>query len=184
MPRRVGRRPKKAKSTKGPGVTRKASAGKARNMQGIIERLRLERDDARELHAASASVLKIISASRGDLKPVFKAILVSALRICDAKFGHVLLYDGERFDAVHLHDVPESYRAFWRANGPIRPAPTTALGRLKHTKRVVHIPDLKADKAYVKREPLRVITVEQAGARSFLGVPMLNVNTLIGASPD
>jgi GAF domain-containing protein len=82
---------------------------------------------------------------------------------------------------VHLHDVPASYRAFWNANGPIRPAPTTALGRLKHTKQVVHIPDLKDDEAYLKREPLRVVTVEQAGARSFLGAPMLKVKGLIGA---
>jgi hypothetical protein len=28
------------------------------------------------------------------MKPVFEAMLVNALRICDAKFGHILLYDG------------------------------------------------------------------------------------------
>jgi GAF domain-containing protein len=181
MPTRVGRSPKKAKGAKKTGAKRKASASKTRNMQEMMERLRLERDDARESQAASAAVLKIISASRGNLSPVFEAILVSALRICNAKFGHVLLYDGERFDAVHLHDVPQSYRAFWTSNGPIRPAPTTALGRLMRTKRVVHIPDLKADEAYLKREPLRVVTVEQAGARSFLGLPMLKAKDLIGA---
>ena len=46
---------------------------------------------------------------------------------------------------------------------------------------VAHIPDLKADSAYAEREPLRVVTVEQAGARSFLAVPMLKENRLIGA---
>jgi signal transduction histidine kinase len=35
--------------------------------------------------------------------------------------------------------------------------------------------------AYREREPLRVITVEQAGARSFLGVPMLKEDKLVGA---
>ena len=44
-----------------------------------------------------------------------------------------------------------------------------------------HIPDLKADAAYIAREPLRVVTVEQAGARSFVGVPMLKEGKLVGA---
>src|SRR5262249_25103513 len=39
----------------------------------------------------------------------------------------------------------------------------------------------KADVAYGSGDPLRVITVEQAGARSFVGVPMLKENRLIGA---
>jgi PAS domain S-box-containing protein len=108
-------------------------------------------------------------------------MLVNALRICAAKFGHILLYDGERFHATHLHDVPPSYRAFWDQHGPIRPNPKTGLGRLAGTKQVVHIPDLRAESAYREREPLRVVTVEQAGARSFIAVPMLKENELIGA---
>jgi signal transduction histidine kinase len=126
-------------------------------------------------------VLQVISASPGDMKPVFESILSNALRICEAKFGHLLLYDGENFLATHLHDVPPSYREYWERHGPIRPGPNTGLGRLARTKQVAHIPDLKADSAYAEREPLRVVTVEQAGARSFLAVPMLKENRLIGA---
>ena len=66
-------------------------------------------------------------------------------------------------------------------HGPITPSPNTGLGRLARTKQVAHIPDLKADSAYAEREPLRVVTVEQAGARSFLSVPMVKENELIGA---
>ena len=39
----------------------------------------------------------------------------------------------------------------------------------------------RPDSAYAEREPLRVVTVEQAGARSFLAVPMAKENRLIGA---
>ncbi|MBR0719847.1 GAF domain-containing protein [Bradyrhizobium liaoningense] len=152
-----------------------------RRQEQLIERLRRERDGAIALQAASADVLRIVGSSPGDMKPVFEAILVNALRICAAKFGHILLYDGERFHAMHLHDVPPSYRAFWDQHGPIRPNPKTGLGRLAATKQVVHIPDLRADSAYREREPLRVVTVEQAGARSFVAVPMLKENELIGA---
>jgi GAF domain-containing protein len=146
-----------------------------------MDRLRRERDEAVELQAASAEVLEIIGSSAGDMKPVFEAMLGKALRICDAKFGHILLYDGECFHAVHLHDVPPSYRAFWDQHGPIRPDQRTALGQLAGAKQVVHIPDLKADRAYAERQPLRVVTVDEAGARSFLGVPMLKENKLAGA---
>ncbi len=148
----------------------------------LIKRLRRERDQALRLQAASAEVLKVIGSSRdGELTSVFEAMLANALRICEAKFGHILLYDGECFHAAHLHDVPASYRAFWEEHGPIRPNPNTGLGLLVRTKQIAHIPDLKAHSAYAQREPLRIVTVDQAGARSFLSVPMLKENELIGA---
>src|SRR3984893_7578966 len=175
-------RPVKGQRSKKP--TRKASAAHLSTdhpQEQLVERLRREREEGMKLQAASAEVLKIIGSSPRDMKPVFEAMLVNALRICDAKFGHILLYDGERFHATHLHDVPEAYRAFWDKHGPIRPNPNTGLGRIVSTKKVTHIPDLTVDSTYAEREPLRVVTVEQAGARSFIAVPMLKDNGLIGA---
>jgi hypothetical protein len=67
----------------------------------LIKRLRRERDQALRLQAASAEVLKVIGSSRdGELTSVFEAMLANALRICEAKFGHILLYDGECFHEV------------------------------------------------------------------------------------
>ena len=150
----------------------------------LLNDLRQRTDDlseALEQQTATSEVLKIVSSSPGNMKPVFEAMLANALRICDAKFGHILLYDGERYHAAYLHEVPSSYREFWEQHGPIRPGPNTGLARLARTKQVSHIPDLKADATYAEREPLRVVTVEQAGARSLLAVPMLKENDLIGA---
>jgi len=148
-----------------------------------IENARLfnETQEALQRQTATSEVLKVISSSPGDIEPVFESILSNAMRICEAKFGHLLLYDGESFLATHLHDVPPSYREYWEQHGPIRPSQNTGLGRLARTKQVAHIPDLKADSAYAEREPLRVVTVELAGARSFVAVPMLKENKLIGA---
>jgi len=148
-----------------------------------IENTRLlnELRESLQQQTATADVLKIVSASPGDMKPVFEAMLSNAMRLCEAKFGHILLYDGERFHATHLHDVPKAYREFWEKHGPIRPSPNTGLGRIVREKRMFHIPDLKADSAYTARTPLRVVTVEKAGARSFVGVPMLKDGKLIGA---
>jgi two-component system, NtrC family, sensor kinase len=145
-----------------------------------IAQLTRERDEALQRQTATADVLKVISASPGELEPVFEAMLENAMRICEAKFGHLLLYDGESFHAAHLYNVPPSYRAIWE-RGPIRPSPNTGLGRLARTKQVIHIPDIKADLAYVERDSLRVATVELAGARTFLSVPMLKENKLVGA---
>src|SRR6476619_4237663 len=75
----------------------------------LLTELRQRTDDlseSLEQQTATSEVLKVISSSPGDLKPVFDAILSNALRICEAKFGHLLLHDGESFLATHLHDVP------------------------------------------------------------------------------
>ena len=182
--RGAGRGTRKVQGTRKPKANRKTSVVRSaidHPEEGLVQRLRRERDEALELQSASADVLRIIGAFPGDLNPVFEAMLGSALRICDAKFGHILLYDGERFDATHLHNVPPSYRSFWDKHRPIRPNPNTGLGRIVSTKQVVHIPNLLVDSAYAEREPLRVATVEQAGARSFIAVPMLKDSILIGA---
>ncbi len=157
--------------------------GFAMQAEIAMENARLfnETQEALERQTATAEVLSIISSSQRDLEPVFEAMLGNAMRICDAKFGHILLYDGERFHATHLHDVPQAYRAFWDKHGPVHPNPNTGLGRLLRTRQVIHIPDLKLDSLYSEREPLRVVTVDEAGARSFLAVPMLKEAGLIGA---
>jgi PAS domain S-box-containing protein len=182
MARRVRTSGKATKQGRRKSANSRAATTPARKRSAKATDLRKRLAEALQQQAASAEVLKIIGSSGpGDMKPVFEAILVNALHICDAKFGHILLYDGARFDAAYLHDVPPSYRNFWEEHGPIIPDPNTALGRLVRTKQVEHIPDLKADPAYAERQPLRVVTVEQAGARSFLAVPMLKQNTLVGA---
>src|SRR5262249_51837487 len=55
---------------------------------------------------ASSEVLRIISSSPGQLEPVFQVMLESALKICEAKFGPLLMYDGQRFHAAALHNLP------------------------------------------------------------------------------
>src|SRR5215831_10373146 len=57
-----------------------------------IENTRLLNDlsESLEQQTAASQVLQVISSSSGELEPVFQAILASATRTCDAKFG--LLY--------------------------------------------------------------------------------------------
>src|SRR6516225_6781839 len=136
--------------------------------------------EALEQQTATSEVLHAITGSPGDLKPVFEAILTNARRLCEAKFGHLLIYDGERFRVAAVHAAPSILTDFLN-RGPFSAGAATGLGRLASTKRVVHVADLKAEQAYLDRDPLRVATVEGAGARTGLAVPMLKENKLVGA---
>jgi GAF domain-containing protein len=62
-----------------------------------------------------------------------------------------------------------------------RPGPQTPTGRVLANKKVVHIADLRAEKAYADRDPWIVTGVELGRVRTVLIVPMLKENELIGA---
>jgi len=49
------------------------------------------------------------------------------------------------------------------------------------TKRVAHVLDLTTEQAYIERDPGFVAAVELGGVRTYLGVPMLKENEIIGA---
>jgi len=129
---------------------------------------------------ATADVLKVISSSPGELEPVFQAVLENATRICEAKFGILWLREGDAYRLGALHGAPPAFAdARWR-EPVVHPGPQTGLGRIALTKQAVHIADVTADRAYAERDPLRVALVEQAGARTFVMVPMLKENELVG----
>jgi GAF domain-containing protein len=63
----------------------------------------------------------------------------------------------------------------------IYPEPKTPLARIARSRQIVHITDIRTEPAYVERLPTFVGLVDAAGARTFLAVPMLKENELIGA---
>src|SRR5581483_6839130 len=76
-----------------------------------IENVRLlnELRESLEQQTAMSEVLRVISASPGELEPVFDAILANATRICDAKFGMLRRYDGNVFHNIAMRDVPPAF---------------------------------------------------------------------------
>jgi GAF domain-containing protein len=135
---------------------------------------------ALQRQTATSEILGIISASPGKLEPVFDAILERARELCSAKFGHLLLLDGQAWRAAALHNVPPAYAEFWRGAPPAA-LRVTLLSRLLETKRPYQLEDLRLSEAYRMRVPLTVATVELAGARTLLGVPLLKDDQAIGA---
>jgi GAF domain-containing protein len=147
-----------------------------------IENTRLlsELRESLQQQKATADVLKVISASPGELKPVFDTMLANAMRICEAQFGNLFLYDGEGFTPAAWHNVPQGFIDFYGV-GPHRAGPKTGLGRVASKKEIVHIEDITTEQAYVEGDPLRIATVELLKARTYLAVPMLKDEQLVGA---
>jgi signal transduction histidine kinase len=147
-----------------------------------IENARLlnELRESLQQQTATADVLKVISSSPGELKPVFEALLMNAVRICEAKFGTLYLREGDAFRAAALHNAPPAFVEFWR-RGPHRPGPSTVFSRVLRTKQVVHISDITADQAYIERDPLFIAAAELGGFRTVLAVPMLKETDVLGA---
>jgi GAF domain-containing protein len=139
-----------------------------------------ELSESLEQQTATSEVLGVISSSPGELEPVFQAMLANAARLCEANFGILFRYDGLVFRAEAVRDVAPEFADFLQRE-TIRPGPRRALGRLLETRGPIHIADMTAEPAYVEREALRVAAVEIAGARTFLAVPMLKENELLGA---
>jgi len=143
-------------------------------------RLSRERDEALEREKATAEVLRVISSSAGQLEPIFQAMLENAVRISGANFGVLFLREGDSFRRTAMHNPPPAYIEEHRRAPLVRPSAASAHGRLIATKRVVHIADLRTDQAFRDGAPTTVLLAEAAGARSYLGVPMVKDDELIG----
>jgi len=136
---------------------------------------------ALEQQTATSDVLQVISNSPGDLQPVFAAMLENAVRICDAKFGNIYRWDGDTLHLIATHNTPPAFAEARRRSHP-RLGPKTPIGRMVATKTVNHVADLAADQGYIEQSvPGIVAAVELGGVRTFLAVPMLKDNELIGA---
>ena len=153
----------------------------AGGQEAEVARLTRELKEALQQQTATSEVLKVISGSPGDLEPVFAAMLENAVRICDAKFGNIFRWDGGVFHLIATHNTPPAF-AEVRRRLPLRTAPENLIGRMVTTKMVVHVADLAAEQAYIdQRSPQYVAAVELGGVRTFLAVPMLKENELVGA---
>ena len=148
-----------------------------------IENTRLlsELRELLEQQTATSEVLQVISSSPGELEPVFTAMLENAVRICDAKFGNLLLYENEAFRMAAMHGAPPEYAEKRTSEPIIHPGPKNLLFRVARTKQLQHVSDLRTEEAYVEGDPSIRTVVEVAGARTILAVPMLKEDKLIGA---
>ena len=149
----------------------------------LLNELRERTDDlseSLEQQTATSEVLEVISASSGDLAPVFQKMLENATRICGANFGTMNLYEESGFRTVALYNAPQAYAAT-QLHKVIHPHPQSGLGTIERTRQSFHIEDIRTQPPYLEGNPNVRALADLAGARTLVIVPMLKEDDLIGA---
>src|SRR5262249_12758359 len=159
-------RPKTRKSLASPQSTT--------GLQEQLDQRTRERDEALAREKATAAVLRVISTSPSELKPVFETILANAVHICEAKFAAVYRFDGKAFSFEAEVNTPSEFAEFQRQRGPFQPTAGGLFERVLRTKLVAHPSDFTSEAA-------STAGAKFGGARSSLGVPMLKDDVLVGA---
>jgi len=126
--------------------------------------------------AATNDILRIISSSPTDVRPVFDSIAQSAQKLCAAAIAMVATYDGK---LVHLAAIANATREGIDGVSSAFPRPAsreTASARAVFENSTVIIPDILEDPDYRVRE-----NALSAGFRSILSVPLTREGAPIGA---
>src|SRR5580704_4363911 len=145
----------------------------------VADRLELQ-EQVTELaaqQAAVSEVLRSIANSPHELEPIFDTITANATRLCRAEVGALILFEEHGYRIVARTGVADTYYVEGHLYPVSEGAPSA---RTVKTRSPVHIADLTADQAYLQRVPGLVALVEQIGARSYLLVPMLKDDELVG----
>ncbi|OKO75215.1 hypothetical protein AC628_20570 [Bradyrhizobium sp. NAS96.2] len=122
---------------------------------------------------ATSEVLRVISNSLGELKPVFSSMLENAVRICDAQFGNLFLVDGDTARWEAGVGTPSSLVEYFTQSESFRPTPGSHLDRVMRTRQVSHTADDTS-------EPVVGAAAHLGGARSTVCVPMVKDDALVG----
>jgi class 3 adenylate cyclase len=117
--------------------------------------------------------LRVISSSPGELDPVFQAMLQNSISICEAKFGQMFLAENSTVRLVAHLGVPTELAKFDLGRGSFQPVPGGPLERVLHTRELVHVSDMLP--LYAEHPPVKL-----GGARSYVAVPMLKDDELVG----
>src|SRR5262249_8012416 len=134
-------------------------------------RLITETREALDQQTATAEVLQVINSSPGDLAPVFDAMLENATRLCEAPFGILRTWDGERFHLGAVHGDPQ-LNDWARQRGPVSPGTgDDPIGRIVAGERTVHFADAS------------VFGAAGGNIRSGIAVALHKEDALLGIEP-
>src|SRR5215813_15325507 len=134
-----------------------------------------ERDQALEQLSAASEVLKIISSSPSDLRPVFDALAENAARLCKGFDVYVQLREGDlvRYVAHYGGIIPTSV-----AVGGTRPLTRDlVIGRAMLESRLIHLLDAQAES---EEFPEGSAIARRTGYRTIIAVPLMREGYAIG----
>jgi len=138
-------------------------------------RLFNETNEALEQQTAIAEILRVISSSPTDVRPVLDAIAERAARLCDASAASMYLIDGDQLR--HLASKGPSPDPVMHVDSlPI--SRDTVTGRAILERKTIQLPDLLAEAAEF---PLSHDIANRLGHRSVVVVPLLREGQPFGA---
>jgi len=121
-------------------------------------------------------MLQVINSSPGDLQPVFDAMLEKATELCEAAFGVLRTWDGERFHFAAAFG--NSRLTDWaRERPPITPERASILGRIVAGESLVNTADALRDQT----SPGFRKMAEVSGMRSAVTVALRKDAALVGS---
>src|SRR5262249_32195765 len=143
-----------------------------------IENTRLlsELRESLQQQTATSDVLKVISSSLNDLKPVFEIIGQRAEKLCDAQISAITMVDGDFIRLASINGVTKEGVEAVRRRYPLRRDAETVAARAIRSAAICHVPDVLDDPLYQSKDIARV-----SGFRGSLGVPMIRDGQVIGA---
>jgi PAS domain S-box-containing protein len=143
-----------------------------------IENVRLfnETREALERQTATAEILKVISASTTDTRPVLDAIASTAQRLFDGAATGIALVRGGQIELPAAAGMDDAHLQALRSSFPRPLGLVSTVNRVIERGVVEHHPDVSSGSvpAYT------VKTTSAAGVRALLGVPMLREGKPIG----
>ncbi|MGC1702624.1 MAG: GAF domain-containing protein, partial [Pseudolabrys sp.] len=142
-----------------------------------IENARLlnELRQSLEQQTATSEVLRVISRSATDLRPVFETIAHNSVNLCGATYGVVFRFDGEMISFAAHHNLEQTAIDAVHQMFPMRPNTSSLVGRTILERDVLHVADVAAEP-----DDTHAATQQALGIRTYLGVPMLRDGNPIG----
>jgi signal transduction histidine kinase len=141
-----------------------------------VEARTAELTETLEQQTATAEVLRVISSSPTDLRPVYDAILGNVTRLCEANIAALFTYDGAVLHATAYHGMSAEFAEHLGHNRP-RPSHETTTRLAALERRTVHVPDLLGDPAFA---PTPLDLYRRENVRTVLSVPMIREDGLVG----
>jgi two-component system NtrC family sensor kinase len=161
----------------GTGVAGLRSTGtKATAYDARIDDLEKKLAEALEQQTATSEILRIISTSPTDVKPVFDTIVRNFAWLCGSTFGVIYTFDGELVHFASAYGFSPDQLDGIKAKYPVQLNDRSVLSSRAILARVpVHIQDVMSDPHY---DPQHAAL---GGGRRLLAVPMLREGVPLGA---